>query len=294
MLGDHGVDVSQEWTTAPPGEEGLDLSHEGGEYFAFSDLGEQMAALSGRRYFDPHTHQDRVEAQNDHWGLQIEKLVDAYLQYRTQENAYVLPPIPHASTPGTETSATPFRIDNIELMDIFSSLLPQPSHEYPNETLVSCGYIGCLPLYPNVAISLWTLAMFRQSHRACPRFGIQAQCKVLCHLHSVPYRLYLKMLFSAAYDVYLDILHRVDMCVKVALGRNTPDWRLLNACPACFYKLDDEPSMDFSWLVTMDGNNSLKRWDSNLDSMNIREDSRNARSDYWLGQQFVDRFKDEV
>ncbi|KIK74284.1 hypothetical protein PAXRUDRAFT_42563, partial [Paxillus rubicundulus Ve08.2h10] len=83
-------------------------------------------------------------------------------------------------------------------------------HKYPNETLISHGYIGCSPLYPSVPISLWTLATFCQSHQTCPRFGIQAQCKVLCHLHSCPYEPYLKTLLSAAYNVYIDILHWVD------------------------------------------------------------------------------------
>lgn len=33
--------------TAPPGEEGLDLSYEGGEFEAFDGLSEQVASLSG-------------------------------------------------------------------------------------------------------------------------------------------------------------------------------------------------------------------------------------------------------
>ncbi|KIK93029.1 hypothetical protein PAXRUDRAFT_42346, partial [Paxillus rubicundulus Ve08.2h10] len=76
-----------------------------------------------------------------------------------------------------------------------------------------------------------------------------------------------------AYNVYLDILHQVDMHVKTALGQNTANWRLLNACPACFYKLEDKPFMEVSWLVTMDGNNSLKRWDSTQDNMGHRHDT---------------------
>ncbi|KIK74283.1 hypothetical protein PAXRUDRAFT_20034 [Paxillus rubicundulus Ve08.2h10] len=39
MLGDHSIDMSQGWTTAPLDEEGLDLSNEDGEYDAVSDLG---------------------------------------------------------------------------------------------------------------------------------------------------------------------------------------------------------------------------------------------------------------
>ena len=48
-------------------------------------------------------------------------------------------------------------------------------------------------------------------------------------------------------------------CVQFALGRNSPDWRLRHACPACTYKLKDENRLIFSLLFTMDGNDSLKR-----------------------------------
>ncbi|KAG1795023.1 uncharacterized protein HD556DRAFT_1431731 [Suillus plorans] len=138
-------------------------------------------------------------------------------------------------------------LKNIELVDIFS----------------------CSPLFPTVAISICTLTAYRQVHRTCPRFSIQAQCKVLCHLHNIPYRSYLNAQFSDAYDIYLEILHRVDVLINQALNRDSLNWRLLNSCPCCFYKLEDEENMALEWLVTMDGNNSLKRW-------------------------IVDKFKDEV
>jgi hypothetical protein len=56
---------------------------------------------------------------------------------------------------------------------------------YPNETLIYHGYIGCAPVYPTIAISLRTLAAHHQTHRVCPSFGFQAQCKALCFLHGV-------------------------------------------------------------------------------------------------------------
>ncbi|KAG2155230.1 uncharacterized protein EDB93DRAFT_1239162 [Suillus bovinus] len=108
-------------------------------------------------------------------------------------------------------------LKNIELVDIFSrkhaSLQPHPSHKYPNETLIHHGYLGCSPLFPTVAISIRTLAVYWQVHRTCPRFSIQAQCKALCHLHN----------FSDAYDIYLKILHRVDVLINQALNRDSPN-----------------------------------------------------------------------
>ncbi|KAG2369714.1 hypothetical protein BDR07DRAFT_1266634, partial [Suillus spraguei] len=128
----------------------------------------------------------------------------------------------------------------------------------------------------------------------CPRFSIQAQCKVLCHLHDMPYRPYLNSQFSDTYDIYLEILNHVDHRLNEVLHCNTPNWRLLNACPCCSYKLEDELPLAFKWLASIDGNNSLKRWASSTYGLTAREDSRKPRSGYWVDQMTVDAFKDEV
>ncbi|KAG1720869.1 hypothetical protein EDB19DRAFT_1646821 [Suillus lakei] len=189
-------------------------------------------------------------------------------------------------------------IKDIELVDIFkrthSSLHLLASHKYPNETLIYYGYIGCMPMYPAIAISLRTLAAYHQSHRTCPRFGIQAQCKTLAFLHNIPCRPYLNTQFSVAYNIYLEILHRVQQRLQAPLGRDTPNWRLLNSCPACFYKLRDKPKLEFDWLISIDGNNSLKRWDSTIYGNTPRGDSRRARSDYWVEPKAVDQFQNEI
>ncbi|KAG1843419.1 hypothetical protein C8R48DRAFT_543050, partial [Suillus tomentosus] len=131
-------------------------------------------------------------------------------------------------------------------------------------------------------------------HRVCPTFSFQAQCKTLCFLHDIPYRPYLTMQLSAAFDAYVEILHRVDQRLCTALKRNTPHWRLLNSCPACFYVLEDEPKLEFDWLVSIDGNNSLKRWDSTIYGTSARLDSRKARSDFWIDPGTVNKFNGEV
>jgi len=43
--------------------------------------------------------------------------------------------------------------------------------------------------------------------------------------------------FSIAFDAYLDILRRIQEKMNIALGRDTKDWRLRNACPPCNYKV---------------------------------------------------------
>ncbi|KAG2100405.1 uncharacterized protein F5147DRAFT_747133 [Suillus discolor] len=110
----------------------------------------------------------------------------------------------------------------------------------------------------------------------------------------MPYRPYLNSQFSDTYDIYLEILNRVDRRLNGALHRNTPNWRLLNACPCCSYQLEDELPLAFKWLASIDGNNSLKRWASSTYGLTAREDSRKPRSDYWIDQMTVDAFKDEV
>jgi hypothetical protein len=110
----------------------------------------------------------------------------------------------------------------------------------------------------------------------------------------MPYRPYLNSQFSDTYNIYLEILHHVNYRLNEALHRNTPNWRLLNACPCCTYKLEDEPPLALEWLVSIDGNNSLKRWASSTYGVTPRQDSRKPRSDYWVDRASVDIFKDDV
>jgi hypothetical protein len=100
--------------------------------------------------------------------------------------------------------------------------------------------------------------------------------------------------FSVIYDLYLEILYRVDKRVNQELGRTTDNWRLLNSCPPCMYELEDEPSLPFSFMCEMDGNNSLKRTSGIVRDVVERPDVRGQRTDYWLQPSEVDVFKDEV
>ncbi|KAG8217191.1 hypothetical protein J3R82DRAFT_5273 [Butyriboletus roseoflavus] len=189
-------------------------------------------------------------------------------------------------------------IAGIELVDMFSrcyeTFITPACNQYPNETLIRHEYLGCSPLYPTIAISLCTLAAFCQQHHMCPHFSIQAQVKSLCHLHEVPYWPSLTTALSVAYDAYLEILEHVDQELKKALQQDKPNWRLLNECPACFYKLQDEPVLDFEWLVAIDGNNSLKHWDSSTYGVMPHEDTRTACLDLWIPTSDVDKYANDL
>lgn len=56
-------------------------------------------------------------------------------------------------------------------------------------------------------------------------------------MQKIPYRPKYRRLFSDAFDAYLEIIRVVDARVKVALGHDGPNWRVLNACPACSYEV---------------------------------------------------------
>ena len=109
-----------------------------------------------------------------------------------------------------------------------------------------------------------------------------------------PYIPYLSTQFSNTFDAYLDICHWVDQQVNDSLGYSTAFEHLRHACPPCFYKLKDEPELEFSSLVSIDGGNSLKRVGTAVRGVSARLDTRSIMSDRWLPPEEVDQFKDEV
>jgi hypothetical protein len=96
------------------------------------------------------------------------------------------------------------------------------------------------------------------------------QCKSPCAFRNIgnqsvavpsqiPFHSYLQHQFMTAFDIYLEICRQVDKKLNEHLGYNTPRAQLIRQCPPCFFKLQGKPDLEFSIMVTMDGNNSLKR-----------------------------------
>ena len=96
--------------------------------------------------------------------------------------------------------------------------------------------------------------------------------------------------------------------VDEALARESHTWRLRNACPACTYRLLDEEDLIFKMLITMDGNDSLKRIlrretvETSMDEeagppkvglSTERPDSRKVGGSYYLTREEVDRWAKE-
>ncbi|KAF8515748.1 hypothetical protein JB92DRAFT_3114698 [Gautieria morchelliformis] len=160
--------------------------------------------------------------------------------------------------------------------------IPQDPNELANVTLLHAGLLGSSPNDPSVAITLDCLEFYHQVRRRQPGFSVQAMCKVT---YSPTFRVQL----SDTFDVYLDLLRRVRELTNKKLGQDGPNWRLLNACPPCSYKLEDEPALVPVRLQAMDGNMSLKRIDGSGHT-----DEHIFHSDYHIPPSEVDRFKDDV
>ncbi|KAI5985372.1 hypothetical protein EDD15DRAFT_2390180 [Pisolithus albus] len=136
--------------------------------------------------------------------------------------------------------------------------------------LVCHGLIPCSPITPKVAVTVSALNLYHTARQRCPHLSIQAYVKSLCDMHGVPFYNHRSRQFSIALDVYLQIIALISNLVRRALQHDQPDWRLKHCCPACTYKLQDEPAMRFKMLFAQDGNDSLKRvatrvLDGNLD-----------------------------
>ncbi|KAJ7577336.1 hypothetical protein C8J56DRAFT_1007167 [Mycena floridula] len=155
------------------------------------------------------------------------------------------------------------------------------------------GFFPCSPLHVSVAISTAVLELYRILFLRCPRLTIQPFIKT-------PFRSYLSEQFTIAFDLYLDILRLVRLHVAVALKRDSPDWRLANACPCCLYELEDKEDLDFRMLFTMDGNDSLKRMHrqeriseeegDRMGPSKKRKDFREGGGDYFLSRAQADKW----
>ncbi|KAG1798277.1 uncharacterized protein HD556DRAFT_1221805, partial [Suillus plorans] len=224
----------------PVGAEGFELSHTGGEYELYSEL-------SGIKCYDHCDRTNQIVKMAEAWASQYEDLTDTYLQYMEEQPSDV-----------SGDDADQFTIEVIDIFDrsfhVFRHMSP-----YLNVSLMRQGCIGASPIKPTVAITIRTLAVYRQTHRVCPRLSIHAEAKKLCHLHQVSaFNFYLADQLRVAFDVYLEVQCHVDARVDSVLGHDSPNWHMLNACPACHYEVNYEPAMPFSFQLSMDRNNSAK------------------------------------
>ncbi|KAI0350003.1 hypothetical protein OH77DRAFT_1576588 [Trametes cingulata] len=163
---------------------------------------------------------------------------------------------------------------------------------YVSWPLALVGYLGNAPLNPSLAISFKTLELLRCLKLVKASFSIEAFTKLLCHQYYIPYRPLYRTAISEAFDVYLTIQHLVSKRVMSILGRDAPDWRARNSCPACSYEVEGETPAAFSRIIALDGNNSLKRLATS--GKRSTADKREFDSDYFLPHEFADRYANDV
>ncbi|KAJ3529004.1 hypothetical protein NM688_g7917 [Phlebia brevispora] len=184
---------------------------------------------------------------------------------------------------------------------------PRPVHQCNKSE--SMDTLSDMPSVPNLetpatdseytieVYDLWTLQReltFIQDPEATERHNLAANIAalVLCDYYNTPYRRHIREIVSDAFEIYLRIIRIVDRRIKHTLGWDSPDWHMKNACRACGYQLEGEPKLRFSRLVIMDGNNSLKHMRT-IDER-IAADTRVLDSDYFLLQEYVDKYAHEV
>ncbi|KAF8229074.1 hypothetical protein L208DRAFT_1288400 [Tricholoma matsutake] len=172
---------------------------------------------------------------------------------------------------------------------------------------VQQGLMPCAPFSPSLAFTTQLLELYRTSHLRCPHLAIQPFVKGLCNLHGVLFHPYLGQQFLISFDLYLLIHEKVHERMIIALECDSLDWRLWHTCPACSYKLKGKGDLIFKMLITMDGNDSLKRiirqdppaapgeGEPEPEGPQVGDsrelpDSRRASGDYLLSREQVDQW----
>ncbi|KAJ7737219.1 hypothetical protein B0H14DRAFT_2408192 [Mycena olivaceomarginata] len=232
-------------------------------------------------------------------------MTDAYIKWGASQGEFGLD--------GDHTPPAPNEIEGtykIEVVDIFSTYtmeVPMTGNDvYLSSCFVAQGLIPATPWKPKVAFTTRCLEIYRLVRLRSPGVSIQPWVKTLADLHGCELKPYASKAFSKCFDVYLEILQVVDDRIKKVLGRDAPDWRLKNCCPACTYKLEGEMKMIFEMLVALDGNDSLKRIlvkDKTVDENGAahgrgkeRDDPRTADAgrNYLMTREDVDKWSKEV
>ncbi|KAJ7813209.1 hypothetical protein B0H14DRAFT_3150031 [Mycena olivaceomarginata] len=203
------------------------------------------------------TRRDRTTRLFDAFDPQMEAIASAYMDWDLASSkeglGTPLPPREDAMVQSTLSLIV------VHIISTYRAEIPMLAGDaFITSGLVQRGFFPCSPSEPSIVITTRTLEIFRVATLRCPRFAIQP---FVCDLHSVPFRPYLFTQFSIAFDVYLAARLIIEGRVKVTLRRDAPNWCLKNACPACLYKLEDEPPLELPFLSTKDDNNSLKHFE---------------------------------
>ncbi|RXW14344.1 hypothetical protein EST38_g11508 [Candolleomyces aberdarensis] len=225
-------------------------------------------------------HAINTELQRN-WEDQLDTITDQYLKWKSGVSL--------AEDLTTENGAQLTVDFDISIVDMYSLqralLVNVPDDEAAVSHLMARGYLSTTPKNPSLAISLRTLEFYKHLRQRKPSFGVEAFVKVLCDLYKLPFRSEWRRAFRDTFEIFLAVIRRVESRVNAALKRDTPNWRVLNSCPACMYELEGEVPLRYRLLMAMDGNDSQKRMDHDNAG-----DVREYKSDYWIPLVEADRW----
>ncbi|THU86076.1 hypothetical protein K435DRAFT_868638 [Dendrothele bispora CBS 962.96] len=204
---------------------------------------------------DKRTWHDHLHATQVKWDALVEPLTNAFASWKYSDT---VPSVTTSKNPSDFQDNSGFDF-SIEILDIHnlarSALITKDEHTEAAVALVQAGFLSNTPEQPSIAI------VYRR--------------------------------FSNAFDVYLAVRRNLDRHVSKVLGRDTPHYRVFNSCPACCYKLEEEPHLIFSHMWVCDGNNSLCRMAS-LGDRHTGDTRVFQGSNYFLPVEFVNKYGDEV
>ena len=151
--------------------------------------------------------------------------------------------------------------------------IPRTDDKFDSASLIRSGILPTSPLKHSTGFTIRTISLYHKLFVRCPRLGVQPFAKTLCDLEGVAFRPYLSSQIYAALDVYVLLLNGIRKHARAALGREGRDWRMLNACPACQYRLHEDDVLDVRMIAQMDGNDSLKRVERKEDRLADMEEA---------------------
>ncbi|KAE9386063.1 hypothetical protein BT96DRAFT_1087389 [Gymnopus androsaceus JB14] len=245
LHGGDGADGNSDWEDSDQ-DEGLTRTKE------------KMRKLMKRQYKDFRMHQDRTDKTWQNFAGQMDEMIVVYMDWDYVERKKV------------RSTREPVETLELDVVDMFGSstqqvpILQGLSHDC--SSIILAGLLPTTPLSHKTAITIHTISLYHCLFTRCPKLGIQPFMKALCNLEGLPFKLYLSMQMSIAFDVYVAILNGVCLRVLKTLGRDGPNWRMLNTCPRCQYCLQEEDKLDVRMLATFDGNDSLRRVEQTNDS----------------------------
>ncbi|KAJ2933885.1 hypothetical protein H1R20_g3198, partial [Candolleomyces eurysporus] len=227
----------------------------------------------------PRGWRARTTQFHENWG-NIDDLASAFLQWKNSSST-----LSSANTNDAGAPLPTIEFD-LELVDMFSQQrqlhvsLPDSKTIVPH--LIVQGYLPTSPIKPLAAISLRTLEFYKILRQRKPSFSVESFTKK-------PYQRRWRRLFADSFELYLTITNAVEKLVSAALDRSSEHWRVRNACPACMYELEGEPTLQYRLEIAMDGNDLQKR----MKDKGTAGDAREYTCDYMIPMSEVDAWSTE-